>query len=73
MNGGAGAVRQTADAPLPPAAWAAALAALPAMGPARLAAVLGRWQPAEAWLAIVEGRGAADPAVARACAPDARG
>ena len=58
---------------LPPAAWAAALTALPAMGPARLAAVLGRWGPAEAWRVVAGGRAVTDPAVADACRPDPRG
>jgi DNA processing protein len=49
----------TATAPSPPAghgdvlpmgeAYAAAIAGLPGMGPARMATVLGRWSPAEAW------------------------
>ena len=58
---------------LPPAAWAAALSGLPAMGPARLAAVLGEWEPAEAWQVVAGGRVLAAPAVAQACRPDAHG
>ena len=37
---------------LPPEAWAAALACLPAMGPARLRAVLAAWGPEEAWARV---------------------
>jgi DNA processing protein len=39
---------------LPPEAWAAALAALPAMGPARQLALLRRWPPCDAWLHVVD-------------------
>ncbi|MGH9280719.1 MAG: DNA-processing protein DprA, partial [Acidimicrobiales bacterium] len=35
--------------------YAAALAGLPGMGPARLAAILGRWSPEEAWRRVVAG------------------
>lgn len=41
---------------LPAAAWVVALAGLSGMGPARLRAVLGRWQPQDAWRRVVEGR-----------------
>jgi len=58
---------------LPPAAWAAALAGLPAMGPARLRAVLAAWAPEEAWARVLAGRAAARPAVAAACRPDPDG
>ncbi|HYX43960.1 MAG TPA: DNA-processing protein DprA [Acidimicrobiales bacterium] len=58
---------------LPPAAWAAAVSGLPAMGPARLAAVLGQWEPAEAWRVVAGGRAFAAPIVARACRPDPHG
>jgi DNA processing protein len=34
---------------LPPEAYAAALAGLPGVGPARLGAILARWSPEEAW------------------------
>ncbi len=51
-------------APLPPAAWVAALAGLPGMGPARLAAVLGRWPPEEAWQRVAGGRAHRDRAIA---------
>ena len=36
-------------AALPPEAWSAALCGLPAMGPTRLRALLGRWSPQTAW------------------------
>jgi DNA processing protein len=39
---------------LPPEAWAAALAALPAMGPARHLALLRRWPPRAAWEHVVD-------------------
>ena len=55
---------------LPAEAYAAALAGLPGMGPARMAALLSRWAPAAAWSRVREGRPATDPAVARACRPD---
>ncbi len=58
---------------IPPAAWAAALAGLPAMGPARLRAVLGAWSPEEAWAQVVAGRGCSRPAVALASRPDPAG
>lgn len=35
--------------------WLAALARLPAMGPARLGALLGRWSPEEAWAQVLAG------------------
>jgi len=41
---------------LPPEAYAAALAGLPGMGPARLAAILACLAPAEAWAHVAEGR-----------------
>jgi len=44
-------------------ACAAALAALPAMGPARLAALLRRWPPTEAWDAVRHGRAVSDDEV----------
>lgn len=46
-------------------AFAVALTVLPAMGPARLAALLRRWGPEEAWARVREGR------VGGAGAPDA--
>jgi DNA processing protein len=57
----------------PPQAWAAALAGLPAMGPARLAAVLDRWDPAEAWRRVASRRAMSARAVALACRPDPAG
>ncbi len=54
-------------------AWAAALAGLPAMGPARLRALLATWAPAEAWAKVVGGAGCSRPEVARACRPDPAG
>ncbi len=47
---------------LPPEAFAAALAALPAMGHRRLVALLRRWSPAVAWRRVGEGRGHDDDA-----------
>ena len=41
---------------LPAAAWVVALAGLSGMGPARLGALLGRWEPHQAWLRVREGR-----------------
>jgi DNA processing protein len=63
----------TAGAGLPAEAWAAALAGLPAMGPARLRAVLDTWAPEEAWALVAAGAGCSRPAVALACRPDAEG
>lgn len=51
-------------AALPPAAWVAALSGLPALGPARLEALLARWSPHEAWGEVVAGRAHLDPLVA---------
>jgi DNA processing protein len=51
-------------ATLPPAAWIAALAGLPGMGPARLTAILRRWPPEEAWHEVVAARSHLDPVVA---------
>ncbi|MEA2901993.1 MAG: processing protein [Actinomycetota bacterium] len=42
---------------LPPGAFVAALAGLPAMGHRRLVALLRRWSPADAWRRVGEGRG----------------
>jgi DNA processing protein len=58
---------------LPQEAWAAALAGLPAMGPARLRAVLDTWAPEEAWALVAAGAGCSRPAVALACRPDPAG
>ncbi|MEA2716230.1 MAG: processing protein, partial [Actinomycetota bacterium] len=56
--------RPALDGGLPPGAFAAALAGLPAMGHRRLVALLRRWPPDEAWRRIGEGRGDDDPAMA---------
>ena len=58
---------------LPAEAWAAALAGLPAMGPARLLAVLAAWPPEEAWARVAAGAACSRPAVALACRPDPAG
>jgi DNA processing protein len=58
---------------LPPQAWAAALASLPAMGPARLRAALDTWAPEEAWALVAAGAGCSRPALALACRPDPAG
>jgi DNA processing protein len=50
---------------LPPAAYAAALAGLPGMGPARLVAILATCEPAAAWAHVAAGRVWREPAVAR--------
>jgi DNA processing protein len=47
---------------LPDEAFAAALAILPKMGPARLGALLERWSPPEAWARVREGRAAPEGA-----------
>jgi DNA processing protein len=52
------------------AARAAALAGLPAMGPARLLAVIRAWGPDEGWARVVERRAMADPVVEHSCRPD---
>lgn len=57
--GGEGTARD-----LPVEAWAVALAGLSGMGPARLAAILGRWGPREAWRRVEEGRIHEDATVA---------
>jgi DNA processing protein len=49
---------------LPTEAYAVALAALPAMGPSRLLALLRRLAPAAAWAQVLAGRGSADAALA---------
>ncbi|CAN5708037.1 DNA-processing protein DprA [soil metagenome] len=48
---------------LPAAAWVAVLSGLGGMGPARLAALLERWDPEEAWLRVVAGDVHLDPQV----------
>ena len=56
---------------LPAEAYAAALVALPGMGPARLAAVLRQWSPEEAWARVLAGRAHRSPEVGEVCRPDA--
>ncbi len=58
---------------VPPEGWAAALAGLPAMGPARLRAVLATWAPVAAWAHMLAGTACSRPAVALACRPDPAG
>ncbi|MDQ3978805.1 MAG: DNA-protecting protein DprA [Actinomycetota bacterium] len=74
---GQGAQGEPAGSPaagsLPPEAFAAALAGLPGMGPARLAAVLQRWDPCGAWQQVAAGTALRCPAVAAACRPDPAG
>jgi DNA processing protein len=48
---------------LPTVAWMAALAGLPGMGPARLAVIVRRWAPEEAWRHVAAGRAHRDPVV----------
>jgi DNA processing protein len=60
----------TSGKALPAEAWAAALAGLPAMGPARLRAVLGAWPAEDAWARVASGAGCSAPEVAAACRPD---
>jgi DNA processing protein len=43
------------------------------MGPARLAAVLDRWAPEEAWRRVARGEATSAPSVALACRPDVAG
>lgn len=56
-------------APLPPEAWVAALAGLPAMGPARLRALLAASSPDDAWARLAAGA-SLPAAVAATCRPD---
>ena len=58
---------------MPPEGWAAALAGLPAMGPARLRAILDAWSPEEAWAHVAAATACSRPAVALACRPDPAG
>jgi DNA processing protein len=51
------------DAALPPEAYAAALAGLPMMGPARLLALVRRWEPADAWARVATGTWLSSPEV----------
>jgi DNA processing protein len=55
-----------ASSELPPEAFAAVLAGLPGMGPARLTAVLSVATPADAWARVAAGRPWTQPAVVRA-------
>lgn len=43
------------DSGLPASAWVVALSGLDGMGPVRLGALLGRWEPEEAWSQILAG------------------
>ena len=54
---------------LPPHAFAAALASLPAAGPARLRALLQAFSPGEAWAKVLAGHAVRHPLVAHACRP----
>ena len=54
---------------LPHEAYGAALAALPALGPARLAALLDTWPPDEAWARVAEGRAVRHEPVESTCRP----
>ena len=58
---------------MPAEGWAAALAGLPVMGPARLRALLATWPPDEAWARVAAGEACTRPAVALACRPDSVG
>jgi DNA processing protein len=63
--------RHDAAGELPAAAYAAALAGLPGMGPARLVAILGARAPDDAWAQVRAGRSWGEPAVKRALGPAA--
>ncbi|MDQ6728035.1 MAG: DNA-protecting protein DprA [Actinomycetota bacterium] len=67
------AVGAAVDGGLPPEAWASALAGLPAMGPARLRAVLAAWHPEEAWARVAAGSACSVAEMAEACRPDPSG
>ncbi|HEY3140155.1 MAG TPA: DNA-processing protein DprA [Acidimicrobiales bacterium] len=58
---------------LPPEAYASALAGLPGMGPARLAAVIGAMSPAAAWAKARRGGPWREPPVVAALGPRAAG
>ena len=58
-------MRTRAEA-LPRAAFVVALAGLPGMGPARLAALLGRWEPQDAWERVRAGGAHLDAGAAQA-------
>ena len=55
-----GAATHPSAGPLPPEAYAVALASLPGMGPARLLDALGHLPPAAAWRRVLDGRGHPD-------------
>jgi DNA processing protein len=57
---------------LPSEAWAAALASLPMMGPARLLALLARWSPVDAWDRVLHRNALDDEGVRSAARPDPR-
>jgi DNA processing protein len=54
---------------LPLEAFGAALAALPVLGPVRLAALLDTWPADEAWARVIEGRAMRDERVETSCRP----
>lgn len=60
---------QPGATPLPPEAWVVSLAALPEMGPRRLAAALRLGGPAQAWRAVTGGRVPHDRRMVQAMAP----
>lgn len=62
--------REPSGDALPDEALAAALAALPGMGPARLTAILALEPAPDAWARVVAGRGWRDPAVRFALGPE---
>lgn len=62
--------REPSGDALPDEALAAALAALPGMGPARLTAILAFEAAPDAWARVVAGRGWRDPAVRFALGPE---
>jgi DNA processing protein len=61
--------RSIGDPVSPPEAYASALAGLPGMGPARLAAVLGALRPVAAWARVRTGERWREPAVVAALGP----
>jgi DNA processing protein len=68
---GPGSVAPTAEVDLPARAFAAALAGLPGMGPARLAAILRAAPPAEAWGRVGAGHVWTEGDVVRGLGPGA--
>jgi DNA processing protein len=72
VPGAAGTLPSATDcADQPAEAYAAALAGLPGMGPARLSAILACRTPAEAWSHVCSGRPWTDPGVVQALGPRA--